>query len=102
MARYLMLWELDRNRITADPKERAADWTRLTEMVKQDLKHGVTENWGAFLGEMKGYCLVEGDDLDIATMVQRYTPYVYFRTYPCTTIEQIEQMLEKLSTAQPT
>ncbi|MBN1362946.1 MAG: hypothetical protein JW993_20270 [Sedimentisphaerales bacterium] len=97
MARYLMLWELDRGRIAADPKERAADWTKLAEMVKKDLKGGVTKSWGAFVGEMKGYCVVEGETLDIAMMVQRYTPYVYFQTFPCVGVEQIEQMLKQLA-----
>ena len=94
MARYLMLWELNRDRIPADPKERAAGWTTLTNLVKEDLNSGITKSWGAFIGEMKGYCLVEGDEIEIAMMVQRYTPYVYFQTLPCVTVELIGQMLE--------
>ena len=45
MARYLMLWELDPDKIPVDPKERAAGWTTLTNLVKQDLKTSVTKGW---------------------------------------------------------
>lgn len=97
MARYLMLWELDRTRIPADPQDRAAAWMTLTNMVRQDLGEGLTESWGAFVGEMKGYCLVKGNEMDIATMVQKYTPYVYFKTFPVANIEMIDTMLKQMA-----
>jgi hypothetical protein len=97
MGRYLMLWELEQTRIPVDPKERAASWTTLTDMVKEDLKEGRTESWGSFLGEMKGYCLVSGSEMDVAMMVQRYTPYVYFKTFQVVTVDVIEAMLKQMA-----
>jgi hypothetical protein len=97
MARYLMLWELDRTKIPADPKERAAAWSTLANLVRQDLDDGATKSWGSFVGEMKGYCLVEGDEVDIAMMVQKYTPYVYFKTHPVATIDAVETMLKQMA-----
>jgi hypothetical protein len=93
MARYLMLWELERARIPVDPKERAAVWTTLVDMVKE----GRSESWGQFVGEMKGYCLVSGSEMDIAMMVQRYTPYVYFKTSQVVTIDDIEATLKQMA-----
>jgi hypothetical protein len=96
MARYLMLWELDRSRIPTDPKERAVAWTTLTNMVKQDLAEGRAESWGSFVGEMKGYCLASGDDVEIAAMVQKYTPYVYFQAFAVAGIETVETTLRQM------
>ena len=97
MASYLMLWELDRSKIPADAKERAAGWTALTNLVRQDLDKGITESWGTFVGEMKGYCVVEGDELTVAMMVQKYTPYAYFQTFPIATIDMVEAMLKQMA-----
>jgi hypothetical protein len=97
MARYLMLWELDRSRIPTDPKERAAAWTALTKMVKQDLAEGRAESWGSFIGGLKGYCLAQGDDVEIAAMVQKYTPYVYFQAFAVAGIETVETILRQMA-----
>ena len=97
MARYLMLWELDRSRIPTDPKERAAAWTALTKMVKQDLAEGRAESWGSFVGGLKGYCLAKGDDMEIAAMVQKYTPYVYFQAFAVAGIETVEKILRQMA-----
>ena len=97
MARYLMLWELDRSRIPTDPKERAAAWTALTKMVKQDLAEGRAESWGSFIGGLKGYCLVDGDEVDIGMMVQKYTPYVYFQAFAVAGIETVETILRQMA-----
>jgi hypothetical protein len=49
----------------------------LMEMVKQDIKKGITKDWGAFVGEMNGYSVLEGTELEILSQVQQYTPFVY-------------------------
>jgi hypothetical protein len=38
MAKYLLLWDVDETRISADPKERKTQLLGLVELVKQDLK----------------------------------------------------------------
>jgi hypothetical protein len=97
MARYLMLWELDRNKIPVDPKERAAGWKTLINLVKQDIKKGIIKDWGSFLGETKGFCIAEGEDLAISMMVQQYSPYAYFQTFPIARVGLVEDMIKTLA-----
>ena len=97
MARYLLLWNLDPARIPVDPKERAAGWSGLVGMVKQDLEKGISKDWGANIGEGKGYCIVEGTEIEISILVQQYSPYVRFETHPIMSVSKIEEMLKALS-----
>jgi hypothetical protein len=96
MGKYLYLWELDRTKIPVDAKERGVGLTMLLEMVKQDIKKGITKDWGAFAGEFNGYSVVEGTEVEILKQVQQYTPFVYFKTYPIASIAQVEEMIKAL------
>jgi hypothetical protein len=58
--RYLVIWEMDQSKIPIDPKTRQAAWTPLVAMVKQDIQTGLTISWGAFVGEARGYTVMEG------------------------------------------
>ena len=60
MPRYLMTWELDTTKIPIDPKERAAAWLPMIQMVKQDIQSGSLKEWGTHIGEMKGFGVFEG------------------------------------------
>ena len=97
MGRYLLLWELDRSKIPVDFKERGKGWGQLIGIVKQHMKEGIMKDWGAFLGEMKGYCVVEGSDAEVIALVQPYTPYVFFETHPTGSVSQIDEMIKSLS-----
>ena len=46
MARYLILWEIDPARVPTDAKERGTAWLVMVEMMKADMKKGVTKDWG--------------------------------------------------------
>jgi len=70
MGKYLMIWELNLAHTPTDPKERGAGYEMLMAMVKQDLAKGLTKDWGNFVGEGSGYCLVEGSEIEIATIVE--------------------------------
>jgi hypothetical protein len=96
MGKYLYLWELDRTKIPVDAKERGVGLTMLLEMVKQDIKKGITKDWGAFAGEFNGYSVVEGTEVEILKQVQQYTPFVYFKTYPIASVAQVEEMIKAL------
>jgi hypothetical protein len=89
MGKYLYLWECDRTKIPVDAKERGVGLTMLLEMVKQDIKKGITKDWGAFTGEFNGYSVVEGTEVEILKQVQQYTPFVYFKTYPIASVAQV-------------
>ena len=57
MGKYLLLWEIDRTRLPVSPEERGIGWNMLLEMIKQDMKKGITKDWGAFVGELYGYAV---------------------------------------------
>jgi len=46
MAKYLLLWEMNRNLVPIDPKERSTGWGTLLAMVKKDLAKGIMKDWG--------------------------------------------------------
>ena len=97
MAKYLLLWEIDRTRIPVDPKERGAAWMVLVNMVKQDMEKGLTKDWGSFTGETNGYTVVEGTELEIMMLTTQYSPYVAFTVHPVTSVSQVEQLLAAMS-----
>jgi hypothetical protein len=60
MAKYLMLWDLNQSMIPVDAKERGSGYELLLTMVNLDIEKGLIKDWGAFVGESAGYCVVEG------------------------------------------
>ena len=97
MGKYLMIWELNQALTPVDPKERGGGYELLMGMVKQDVEKGLTKDWGNFVGEGAGYCIVEGSEVEINKMVQQYTPYVRFKTHPVASAEQVSEVLKSLS-----
>ncbi len=97
MGKYLSLWEIDRTKIPMDPKERGIGFDMLMEMVKQDMKKGITKDWGAFVGEFHGYSILEGTEVEIMNQVQKYTPFVYFKVHPIASVAQAEEMIKALT-----
>jgi hypothetical protein len=97
MGKYLYLWEIDRTKIPLDPKERGVGFSMLLEMVKQDIKKGITKDWGVFPGEFNGYSVVEGTEVEIMNQVQQYTPFVYFKVCPIASVAQVEEMIKAMT-----
>ena len=97
MSKYLVLWELDRSKVPDDPKDRAAGWAMLTNMVKQDMADGFTKDHGTFPAELKGYSVIEGTELELMAVTQKFGPYVIFKVHPVATISQTEQLFEMMS-----
>lgn len=98
MGRYLMLWELDWTKIPISRQDRAAGIRPLVDMVKQDLKKGgILKDWGAFVGEMNGYSVAEGTEVEIGNLVQQYIPFVSFKTYPIASLSQVDEIVKALS-----
>ena len=54
----------------------------LLEKVKQDLKKGQLKDWGSFVGEMSGYSINEGTEVELMNAIQQYTPFVQFKVHP--------------------
>ena len=97
MAKYLLLWEIDTTKIPVSPKERGAGWKALMEMVKQDMKKGFTKDWGAFVGEVSGYAVDEGSELEVMNALQQCTPFVHFKVHPIASVSQVEEMIKALT-----
>ena len=97
MAKYLLLWELDRSKTPIDPKERGAAWGAMLDKVKQDIKEGVTIDWGSFLGVNGGYMVYEGSEMELEKRLQQYVPFVTFKTYRIMSVEQIAELAKSLT-----
>lgn len=97
MAKYLLLWELDRSKLPDDSHERAAGWVALTNMVKQDMADGFTKDHGTFPSELKGYSVFEGNEIELMILAAKYAPYVKFEVHPVATISQTEKVFEVMS-----
>ena len=97
MGKYLVLWEIDQSRVPVSAKERGAAWGLLLEVVKKDIKAGITKDWGAFVGEINGYTVVEGTEVEVANTLMQYAPYVSFRTHPIASVTQVGDIIKKMA-----
>ena len=97
MGKYLVLWEVDKSRLPISPKERGAGWGVLMKAVGESLKEGgITESWGAFVGELRGYAVWDASELEVLIEAQKYVPWVTFETHPIATIEQVNEMIKAI------
>ena len=96
MGKFLLLWKLDQTKVPVDPKERAGAWTRMMNMVKQDLEKGITKDWGAFPGELSGYAVSEGTEVEIVNLLEQYVPYVTFKVHSVVSVSQTDEVLEAM------
>lgn len=97
MAKFLILWEHDRARLPADPKERLASRIMMGNLVKEDLESGRLKDWGAFPGEGAGYAIMEGSEQDVLIGTGRYDPFVKFKIHPVVTLSQSMESMKTLS-----
>jgi hypothetical protein len=97
MSRYLLIWDLSPAYVSENAVERGNQWKQLMKMVQQDMQKGVTKDWGAFIAERSGYCVVEGTELEVSIMAQQYAPYVEFSTHPCSSFDQTNELLDALT-----
>jgi hypothetical protein len=97
MGKYLLIWEVDRTKVPVNPKERGAGFNMLLEMVKQDIIKGTTKDWGVFVGELSGYSVVEGTEVEIMNQLQMFAPFVHFKTHPIASVTQVEEMITFLT-----
>ncbi len=97
MARYLMFWEIDANRMPTDPKERGKAWNGFLHLVRRDLEKGILKDFGATPAEGRGYVIAEGNETEISVLAQQYVPQVRFKTFPVMTVAQTDVMLRALN-----
>ena len=97
MPKYFMTWEIDVNKVPISREDRAAAWTPMIEMVKEGIKEGRIKEWGVFVGEMSGYSIAEGTEVEIGTFNQQWVPFVNFKVQPVATISDLEEIISNLS-----
>ena len=97
MAKFLSLWEMDMTKVPDKSKEQIALYTRLLNMVKEELKNGKIVDWGVSADLLAGYYISEGTEQDIALISLEYSPYVKFKVYPVLTVEQALDIIKKSS-----
>ena len=96
MGKYLVLWKMDQSRVSVDPKERGAARLAFLELVKKDLETGTATDWGAFVGEAKGYVIHEGSEVEVAVALEQYVPFAHYKVHPISTLGQVKQATEAL------
>jgi hypothetical protein len=94
MGRYLLLWEIDRTKIPLDTKERGIGFEMLLGIVNDDIKKGITKDWGAYVGEYKGYSVVEGTEVDVINQLERFSPFVIFNVHPIASVANVGEMIK--------
>ncbi len=94
MAKYLLLWKINRTLVPVNPRERGKAYSALTTFVQQDIERKIVKDWGCYVGEGNGYCIAEGTEVDICKMVQRYSPFCLFSTHPIASVEQMNEVLD--------
>lgn len=97
MPKYLVTWKVDSSRAPTDAKERGAMWGMMADMIKQDLKEGLEEDWGCFVGKPSGYSISERSEIDIAKDLQRFYPYVTFEVQQVMTIDEMSEVIQSLT-----
>jgi hypothetical protein len=94
MGRYLLLWEIDRTKIPMDIKERGIGFEMLLGIVNDDIKKGITKDWGAYVGEYKGYSVVKGTEVDVIKQLERFSPFVIFKVHPIASVANVGEMIK--------
>jgi hypothetical protein len=101
MAKYLLLWELDSARIPEDPSVRKEHWRGLQDAVVKHLEAGQMKDWGLCVGEMTGFCIIEGTEADVGKVTRGYVPCVSFDVKQVITIQQAIQNVEDMDAGLP-
>lgn len=94
MARYLLRWELDNTRIPEDLAARKAQHRGFQDIVRQQMKGGEISDWGAYVGERNGFCLIEGSAEDVHKLTSRWIPWVLFEVREVLSLEQVVKVTE--------
>ncbi len=97
MSKHLILWSMNEAKTPDDAKERGTGYRVLTAMVKQDIEKGFIKDYGAFPGEGRGYCVVEGTYLEIMKMTEQYAPFVRFEVHPAASLDEVDELIKHLT-----
>jgi len=66
-------------------------------MVKQDMREGTLKDWASFVGDLKGYSVAEGTEVEIGSFIQRRVPYVSFKAHHVASVSQVDEIIRSLA-----
>ncbi len=96
MPKLFNLWEMDMSRMPTDPNERMAILRKLMEITKQYLKENPGSEWGAFIGENKGYSMGAKSWQNLTKITQMLAPYVRCKIYQAISVDEVEELFKSL------
>ena len=96
MAKYLVLWKVDEDKMPADPKEKKQMLLEAVKQLKKELKSGIVKDWGTCLGESHGYSIIEGNDLETHARHVGWMPMAKFTVHRVLTLDEVEKAYKGL------
>ena len=96
MAKFLILWEFDTTKLPEKPEEQMSLYTKLMDMLKEDIESRHKMDWGEFVNVNEGYSIYEGTEQEVWLSLVKYTPYLKFKVYPVLSYEQVIENMKKL------
>lgn len=96
MGRYLVLWEVDPNRIPMDPKEKAAALGLAMAGVGKAIEDGIIKEWGAFVGGTGGFGIYEGTEAEVGEVLFQFVPFASNKVYAFTTAAEAQESLTSM------
>ena len=98
MGRYLCLWEIHHTAIPTS-NEGWAQWEDMLGWLKEQMEGGFFKDWGQFIGELRGYAVIEGSEMDVSRMAQRLIGVCSFHIHPIASVDQVGEMVRGLTRA---
>ncbi|MEM3730699.1 MAG: DUF3303 family protein [Candidatus Bathyarchaeia archaeon] len=96
MVKFYVKWQLETTNVPVDAEQRAQAWLSMLEMVKADLKAGLTKDWGMAAGGDCGYSISEAaNEEELFTRLLKWMPYVHFDVTPVLTVDQTIESIKK-------
>jgi hypothetical protein len=89
MAKYLLLWEINREFMPEDPKEASALVVSMAEKVKRGIEDGRTVDWGMFIDGDQGYSISQLEPQDLYLRLQQFWPYVRFEVHEVLSVDDL-------------
>ena len=66
-------------------------------MIRQDIENGITKDRVSFVGEIQGYSILEGTEIEVMKSLQQYVPFCIFEVHPVATEDQVNEMIKGLT-----
>lgn len=94
--KYITLWEMNMAKFPTDLVESGKTMMKLVEMTKQWGKDNPGDEWGKFLGENKGYSIVNGTPEKVMKLSMMFSPYVEFKVFQAISIDEVEAAMKAM------